>query len=450
VKGYAFSLFSLLLSASAMSFDRSSSLTVLRLCYSLHLHPGYNAFRSELEKSLPLSDALTPSTTDCTSTTSDNAIDAALEVLRERKKVVEAEKNENLDDMGDGSTAQATDWDEGMVDEAGQPLAPVSTVDNALEILVDNAIEEFGFAPRDVYGGVLEPHNTRHQHANAVKQLDYTELQKTVRFFSQQCGLTDSATSHHVIVVFPRPHPTDSLLDHDRWAIDFKSIQIAKKVTESMRLQETECLWEMYQSFHRSSASSALAGWVFEVIVHCLFSGGWQSGPVLQPIRMDHNGSSDFPVFYADPSSTTPDTSSSPLRPRTRAVIGVNFTDCQLSDVMLNNGRYYIPTAAIHPLFDSFTIDMDPHTVVITFFRITVSPRNGGLVEGYSHVRKIMRHVHELLKETDSNAAVKFAYILVCPDDESEYQWQMSVGWNKDTETHDHRRDVFCIRVPVP
>ena len=147
--GYAFSFFSLLLSASAMSFDRGSSLTVLHLCYSLHLHPEYNRFRSELEKYLPLPDAPTPSTTD------DKAIDAALEVLREGENVTEAEKNVNPDYMGNGPTAPATGRDEDMVDEAGQPLAPVSTMDNALEILVHNAIEEFGFAPRDVYDGVF-------------------------------------------------------------------------------------------------------------------------------------------------------------------------------------------------------------------------------------------------------------------------------------------------------
>ena len=170
VGGYAFSFF-LLLSASAMSFDRGSSLTVLHLCYSLHLHPEYNRFRSELEKYLPLPDAPTPSTTD------DKAIDAALEVLREGENVIEAEKNVNPDDMGNDPTAPATDRDEDMVDEAGQPLAPVSTMDNALEILVDNAIEEFGFAPRDMYDGVFKLHNTRLQHANAVETLDYTELQ---------------------------------------------------------------------------------------------------------------------------------------------------------------------------------------------------------------------------------------------------------------------------------
>ena len=37
----------------------------------------------------------------------------------------------------------------------------------------------------------------------------------------------------------------------------------------------------------------------------------------------------------------------------------VNFT-YGLSDVTLDNDKYYIPTAANHPSFDSFTINLDP------------------------------------------------------------------------------------------
>ena len=43
---------------------------------------------------------------------------------------------------------------------------------------------------------------------------------------------------------------------------------------ESMQLQKIECIWEMYQLFLRIS-KSAFAGWVFEVVVQRLFSGGW-------------------------------------------------------------------------------------------------------------------------------------------------------------------------------
>ena len=60
-----------------------------------------------------------------------------------------------------------------------------------------------------------------------------------------------------------------------------------------------------------------------------------------------------------------------------------------------------------------------------------------------------MARVRELLEEADLDAAVKVAYFLVCPEDESKHRWQMPIDWNKNTKTHDHRGDAFFIRVPV-
>jgi hypothetical protein len=53
-------------------------------------------------------------------------------------------EEEDRDDICDGIRTLATDQDKNMVDEADQSHAPVR---NALEILVHNATEEFGFAP---------------------------------------------------------------------------------------------------------------------------------------------------------------------------------------------------------------------------------------------------------------------------------------------------------------
>ena len=64
------------------------------------------------------------------------------------------EKNEDRDRVGDGGRS-ATDRDVGTVDGTGQPQALMVNVDDALKILVHNATEEFGFAPRDVYDGVF-------------------------------------------------------------------------------------------------------------------------------------------------------------------------------------------------------------------------------------------------------------------------------------------------------
>jgi len=317
-----------------VSFDGGSSLTVLRLCYSFNLQPEYNGFRSRLEQFLPLLNRSTLPITD------DEAIDTVLEVLQ-----AEVEKHK--------------DRDEDTVDEAGQPQAPMDNVDNALKILVHNAAEEFGFIPRDVYDGVLKLHHTRDPHAVALKDLNYTELQGFVQTFWMSRG---PEFPEGVVVVFPRP-PT--YLDRfDGWAIDFKSIRIARKMVELMRLQEEERLREMYEDFYRDTDSFALAGWVFEAIVHRMFSDGLKSGPAPRTAPMVPNGCDPL-VFSTDPSSSTPDTSlSSFCQPRTgtRIVTRVDSTDRQLGGVTLDNDKYYIPTVDTHPFFDSFTIDMDPRT----------------------------------------------------------------------------------------
>jgi len=255
-----------------------------------------------------------------------------------------------------------------------------------------------------------------------------------------------------VVVVYP----SEFLLDMDHWAVEFKSIQIARKVMESMSLEEDSHLQDMYHLFRRISKASSLAGRIFEAIVHRLLSKGWQSDkPILQPIRMVSN-CCDPPTFSIDPtsqSSSTPDTllsSLAPVRTGTRALTRVNFTH-GLSDVTLDNNKYYTPITPSHPPFDLFTINLDPdqHTVVISVLQITISPSHKGSAEGYPLIRKIMTRVCELLKKADLRATVKVAYFLVCPEGASQHQWQMPVDWGKNVKTHDHRGDAFCIRVPV-
>jgi hypothetical protein len=120
-----------------------------------------------------------------------------------------------------------------MVDEADQShglLYDTLKADDALKILIRNATEEFGFVPRDVYNGVLNPSDTKEEHANAREGLDWSRLQTLVQTFSRTCEL--SGLSHQVVAVYPcisRPKL-------DRWAITFKSVRIAREVMNLMRI----------------------------------------------------------------------------------------------------------------------------------------------------------------------------------------------------------------------
>ena len=228
------------LELSAMLFDRGPSLTPPHLC-SLRLCPAFNTLQSRLKQFLPLPDKPT------LPTTGDKTIDAMLQILKaEREKAKEEETEVEMKEDHDGmdcAGALATDRDVDMTHETSKPQAPV---DKALDILVENAIEEFGLAPRDVYSGVFQPLETLDHHKDARKGLSYSKLMTFVKNFVHKRQLDN--VSHHLIAVRPL-ELTDS---RDRWTIDIKSARIGWGV---VRLMQSRGLY----TFWRRTAPSAIS-----------------------------------------------------------------------------------------------------------------------------------------------------------------------------------------------
>jgi len=78
----------------------------------------------------------------------------------------------------------------------------------------------------------------------------------------------------------------------------------------------------------------------------------------------------------------------------TRAVISVTPVAFAtgLSNVTLENNKYYTLRAPNNPLFDSFTIDIhdDQSAVVISVFQMTTCAKDDGSARGYLLIRKII------------------------------------------------------------
>jgi hypothetical protein len=365
--------------------------------------------------------------------------------------------------------------------------------DDALDILLRNATEEFGFAPRDVYSGVFDLPRTTEEHTIAVEQLERSDLLAIVQTFFMTYRL--DTLSCNVVAVYPYKPAEQS----DRWAINFKSNRIVGKVVEMMELEAGRHLRGMFDLLCDDPEGASLAERIFVTAIHRILSRGWRSdgGPMPRPIRMVSNNkplkpptfstasspsssasgasltSSDTPQSSPTPPHAGARTTPQPIRtvshyhgPHTsmgssslsstpgaslpsskpRVVTTVNFTN--LSNVTFDEDRYYILESATNPLFDSFIINLvEPQTVVISVFRITVSRKHRGSAEGYPLIRKIMTH----LKGSKPEAKVRVEYFLVCLDrrDGSEYQWQMPAGWDKNFKIHDHRGEAFCIRIPI-
>jgi hypothetical protein len=422
-----------------MSFNRSSSLTILRLYCSLSLRPEYKNFRTSLEKYLPHLGRPTLPTTD------DKNIYAALEVLQ-----TEREKG-NCDGVVSDINASTTDQGKPMI-EADRPQTPV---DNALKILVRNATEEFGFAPRDVYTAVFDLPGTMAQH-NKVQQLRCAELASLVATFPWIHEHHE--LSHLVVAVWPHEHPKTEALD--LWDIDFKSTRIAEKVMKSVVSEGYEQPLDIFSPLNRILEGSTMAGRFFEMAVHHIFAHGWKLDPepIPQPIWMASD-KADPPTF----STGTPTPGISPsscaaLRANARATTRVDLAH-ELSNVTLDEGKYYILTSTTNSLFDSFTVDLvDSQTAVISVFRIAISQNHGGSADGYLVIHEFITHVRKLLEEEllereppkkrhsrqkRLSVTVAVEYFLVCSH-KGDGEWRMPNGWSEDL-----RGKVFRIRVPT-
>jgi hypothetical protein len=128
--------------------------------------------------------------------------------------------------------------------------------------LVRNATQEFGFAPRDIYDGALDLPGMKQQHANKVDGLKCFQLKSLAEAFIRCHDIND--ISHHVVAV----HPYKDKRKLDRWEIAFKSTRIARRVVEVMQSAEEKHLRETLDLLRKIPEASALAGRVFEAIVH--------------------------------------------------------------------------------------------------------------------------------------------------------------------------------------
>ena len=225
-----------------MSFERNSSLIVLCLCSSLRLQIKYRTFRVRLEEVLTLKSTLPTASTD---------IAAAVEVLQTKRGGGLATA-EDFDDMDGGSRASTTGQDETKVDEAGEPWA----VDEAFETLVRNAIDKFGFAPRDVYEGVFRLSAATADHTNAVRNLDWAELKLIISTFSREMSF--GVGSHQVVAVYPLPKPPSDY--RDGWSIELKSYEITKQVLDRLKEEEDISIREVIDYFRKIPEGSTYAG----------------------------------------------------------------------------------------------------------------------------------------------------------------------------------------------
>ncbi len=404
----------ILVSLQSCYIRASLLLIVLRYYGSLRLHPNYERFVAELKTAWPPK-------REQTQVNASPPVHRAVNFLESVKTAI---------------AAQAATGD-----EADYPMADaiLSTVDDALETLVDHAIGEVGYAARRVYKAIFDSKDTTNF---TLPELSFTALCDIVRSFCTKRSLPNDDFSHRIIVVRPRSAQGP---DNDDWQVDFVSDRVGYEVMTRIKIQEQEDIKAGYNSFASFPESSGFAGWIFELYAHRFLSGEF-NGVLPGRILMATDGC-DPPCFTFHPlRHPSVQATGAPLR-RNRVIVDLSHS---LEGVVLPDSRYYQPQARNNPLFDSFTIkcDKEQKSAVITLFQITKSANHGGSKDGYPIIRKIMKHVRAFF-EVKVKVKVKVEYVLVCPSPVETRTWQMPVGWNTSTIVQDHRGEAYCLHLSV-
>jgi len=217
-------------------------------------------------------------------------------------------------------------------------------VDSAIKALVRDAITNYGFSPRVIYGAIFQPIETNELHERAMTNLSYKALEKlTLDFRTSRVLSTD--IEHHLVSV--------SLIMRydcirDSWTMSVRSIRIAKKVVVAMKQEEDQRLWQMYNFFQRTMVASSMAGCVFEAIAHRILckSSPLDTKPassVGKALTM-HSDGRETPTFsIAIPSSAfgTPLAPTLPLWSNGRKDTIIDL-DCNLDNFQADGDKYYI------------------------------------------------------------------------------------------------------------
>jgi len=326
--------------------------------------------------------------------------------------------------------------------------------EDALQYLLDTAIERFGRSARDVFGAVFDFPGLTYFHEKAFP-IRYTDLQDAVSALATN-QVADQTVSHRILAL----HPIDvGPLMNVEWKVRFKSDWVRRSVLQKLGQQEDEAIRQQIRFFLRIPAARGVAGQMLEPLAHRYIADAIGD---ISLINMNSNDA-DSPTFTLVRDLPVPaDVEFNKVKHEI-----VQFKDIPDLSTGLENDTYYIPMDDNFPMFDAFTVKIDDEekSAILWVLQMTTSRSHGGSSRGYQKIRKIIGILKGRFGEgppskkskTTTGPAISMPliqarYLLVVPKEESEsddLKWQFPKGWKQNCKRHDHRGKVYCLEVPL-
>jgi len=334
-----------------------------------------------------------------------------------------------------------------FLNDLQEDIAP--SAEEALDYLLEAAIDRFGYSPRDVFTAVFDFPSTTHQQ---TFRISFAELEVAVSALA--IGRVTPQLSHEILALSP-VYP--GLYLNVEWKVEFKSDWVAKCVLEALGEAEDHEVGRQISFFKRFPEAKGLARYFLEPFAHRELS---QMEGQPWPLFNMASDELDSPRFVIDK----------------EVHVGLRYAKVKrnvikfesIADTSLDNSTYYIPDSPTFPLLDAFTVELHPskRSAVLWVIQITTSRSHGGSALGYQKVRSIMTKLKEMLgkpptkrkrtvnaqtaSEPSVEPSVEVRYVLVVSKGESNnLEWRFPKGWNKNVARDDHRGDVYCLEIPL-
>lgn len=172
----------------------------------------------------------------------------------------------------------------------------------ALDYLLDVAIEHFGLAARTVFDAIQDFNSTTTIHQEAINTVTFQKLQDTVSALATN-NSTDYNLSNQIITVSPVYHAS-APFQSVNWNLDFISDWVAREVLKRLNEVQKIEVRQVIDFFQGIPEAGPMVGSLFEPIAHNVISRDSGDGP-WPLVRMDSNEKN--PPIFVFPLEASPD-----------------------------------------------------------------------------------------------------------------------------------------------
>ncbi|KAL5534792.1 hypothetical protein ACEPAG_1256 [Sanghuangporus baumii] len=330
------------------------------------------------------------------------------------------------------------------------------TAETTFELVVEDAIEQYGEVPRDISEAVFDGYESIDAKIDAALKATMGDLDKLMiavsRLGSERPVLGGDPPLHKLFAIQPVAQGRKYTKD-DIFLPKFKSEPIGKRIVAQVGRLPFAQARKFLATIRLFPESSSLAGWIFQSLAcEKLASGNVQS----EMFSMALTEHTDKHRVYVTPNYAVAQGIPFPNHP-------MRLTKCYFSNNKLSleptdciDECLCIPADTNQPLFDAFFANMSvtASQVVTTLYIIqtTLSRVHEGSMKGYTHIRSILKEVERRAielqnqvqpgntsvttfrkkrkRKKESNLTM-IRYLYVCRTPQTQRTWKLpKQGWD--------------------